>query len=207
MSLLRLLSVVVLVLIGTSTVAACGEDEETASSGDQAAAGDGAAVDRAFVAAMIPHHESAIEMAEIAQERGESRFVEDLAADIVEAQSSEIETLRRVDAELEAAGVEPGDLGVESMQGMEGMEGMESDPAELRDADPFDKAFVDMMVPHHRSAIEMAKAELEKGENAELKAIARDIVEAQQREIDEMNAFREKEYGAPVPDTAASGDG
>lgn len=55
---------------------------------------------------MIPHHESAIEMAEVAHDRGESRFVKQLADDIVGTQNSEIETLRAQDAELEEAGVE-----------------------------------------------------------------------------------------------------
>jgi uncharacterized protein (DUF305 family) len=44
--------------------------------------------DRAFVAAMIPHHESAVEMAEIAQ-RGESEFVKRLAGDIIRTQNAE----------------------------------------------------------------------------------------------------------------------
>ena len=195
---LRLLSLLA-VLVLASGVAGCGgDDDEVASSGDQAAmdgetSSTAAAVDRAFVAGMIPHHESAIEMAEIALDEGDSQFVKQLAEDIVAAQQVEIETLTRIDAQLEADGVEVGDLGMP-----EDMQGMDMAPAELRGADPFDRAFVDMMVPHHAGAIEMAKAELENGENAELKQLAQEIIDAQQREIDEMNDFREKEYGAPV---------
>ena len=201
--LLRLLPV--LVVLAVSLAACGGDDDGSASSGDHESMGHttgtsmaGAEIDRAFVAAMIPHHESAIEMAEIAKEQGESDFVKQLADDIISAQESEIETLTRVDGELESKDVEVGDLGVP-----EHMQGMEDDPAELRDADPFDRMFVDMMVPHHEGAIEMAKVELEKGENEELKSLAQDIVDAQQREIDEMNEFREKEYGAPVSDDSS----
>ena len=162
---------------GALAVAGCGGDDPPGATSK--APGNG--VDRAFVAAMIPHHESAIVMAKIAQRRGESQFVEQLADDIVASQSREIATMRREDAALDRAGIEPGTLGVG-----EHMMGMDDDPRELSSADPFDREFIAMMVPHHEGAIEMAKAELARGADPELKAIARDIVDAQQREIAAM---------------------
>lgn len=158
----------------TLAVAGCGSDDS-----ESAAGGNG--TDRAFARAMIPHHESAVQMAEIAQQRGESQFVKDLADDIVGTQNAEIETLRAQDAELEQAGVEPGDLGVD-----ENMMGMEGDPSMLQSADPFDREFIDMMIPHHEGAIEMAKVELDKGADPDLKALAEDVIDAQQREIAAM---------------------
>jgi predicted outer membrane protein len=71
-------------------LAACGGDDD--SSGNE--------VDRAFVAGMIPHHQLAIEMAEVARERAQSQFVRDLADDIISAQASEIRAMRSADAEL-----------------------------------------------------------------------------------------------------------
>ena len=156
--------------------AGCGDDDDGASPGS-----GGNGTDRAFVAAMVPHHESAVEMAQLARKRGESEFVKQLADDIVRTQTAEISTLRREDEALENAGVQPGSLGVPDHA-----RGMEDDPEMLRDADPFDQAFLDMMIPHHVGAIEMAKAELAKGEDPELKALAEDIVTAQEREIDAM---------------------
>jgi uncharacterized protein (DUF305 family) len=49
-----------------------------------------------------------------------------------------------------------------------------------------DRDFVQMMVPHHQGAVDMAKAELKYGQNEELRRLARDIVANQQREITEM---------------------
>jgi len=40
-----------------------------------------------------------------------------------------------------------------------------------------------MMLPHHQGAAEMAKAELKKGQDPELKTLARNIITAQQCEI------------------------
>ena len=166
-----------LVASGALAVAGCGDDES--SSSGESAGGNG--TDRAFVAAMIPHHESAVEMAKIAQQRGESAFVKELADDIVSTQTEEISTLRREDEALDIAGVKKGSLGVP-----EHAMGMDDDPAELKSAKPFDKAFLEMMIPHHVGAIEMAKAEQAKGKDPELKALAGEIITAQEREINEM---------------------
>ena len=156
--------------------AGCGDD----SSDDQPAAA-GNPTDRAFVKAMVPHHRSAIVMAEIAEDRGQSAFVKQLARDIITTQAAEIRTLRREDEGLDIDGVKVGSLGVP-----EHMMGMDGDAATLKTVDPFDAAFMDRMIAHHQGAIEMANAELRKGQDPQLKALAKDIIAAQQREITEM---------------------
>ena len=62
---------------------------------------------------------------------------------------------------------------------------------------PFDQAFIDAMVPHHREAIEMAKAAEAAGlTQSDLREIADDIVTSQQREIDQMLDWREEWFGS-----------
>src|SRR5579862_5156272 len=51
-----------------------------------------------------------------------------------------------------------------------------------------DQDFVAMMIPHHQGAIDMAKVELATGKDPFLRKLARNIIEAQQREIGEMTA-------------------
>ena len=158
----------------TLALAACGGDDNAESGSD--VRGNG--TDRAFVAEMIPHHESAIEMAKMAQDRGESPFVKKLADDIIRTQSEEIATLRQEDEGLETAGVEVGSLGMDMDMGM--------DMSMLDTAEPFDEMFMQMMIEHHSSAIDMAEIELDKGDDPELKSLAQDVIDSQQREIDEM---------------------
>ena len=157
--------------------AGCGSDEEQPAS--KAAKGNG--TDRAFVAAMIPHHESAVEMAELAKRRGESDFVKELADNITRTQTEEIALMRDEDTALADAGVKPGALAVPAHA-----MGMDMDPAMLKSANPFDAAFIKMMIPHHEGAVEMANEELQKGADPELKQLAQAIIDAQQQEIDEM---------------------
>ena len=62
---------------------------------------------------------------------------------------------------------------------------------------PFDMAFIDAMVPHHREAIEMAKAAQARGlTQPDLEKIAEDVIASQQREIDQMLEWREQWFGS-----------
>lgn len=63
-----------------------------------------------------------------------------------------------------------------------------------------DRDFVEMMVPHHQGAIDMAQAELKYGHNKQLRQLAHRIVEAQQREIVVMR----RALGDKLPPSAAS---
>lgn len=61
----------------------------------------------------------------------------------------------------------------------------------------FDEAFIDAMVPHHRSAIEMATTAKEAGlSQPDLVEIADNIIANQQAEIDRMLEWREQWYGS-----------
>jgi len=176
-------------------VAACGEDEDASggnSSTAESAPGNGA--DRAFAEAMIPHHRSAVEMAEVARERSRRKEIKRLADAITATQSAEIRKLTAVNQTLNEAGIEPGDLGVADHE-----MGMDDDPSMLEDAKPFDREFIDMMIAHHQGAIRMARAEQERGQNRELKDLATAIEDAQAKEIDDMNTWRIGWFGELSP--------
>lgn len=52
-----------------------------------------------------------------------------------------------------------------------------------------DQDFLMMMVPHHQSAIDMARAELKYGKDPKVRKLAADIIKAQQKEIETMNKW------------------
>lgn len=55
-----------------------------------------------------------------------------------------------------------------------------------------DVDFVRMMIPHHQGAIDMAEVELKYGKDESRKALARQIIEAQEKEIAEMKDWLTK---------------
>ena len=52
-----------------------------------------------------------------------------------------------------------------------------------------DKDFAMMMIPHHQGAIDMAKAELEHGDDPQMRALAETVIEAQEKEIAELKEW------------------
>ncbi len=130
--------------------------------------------DERFIDAMVPHHQGAIEMAQVALENAEHPEILALAEEIVAAQETEIAKLRAIKQEQFGTSEVSIDMSAEEMEGM----GMVMDPQEVANQDPFDKAFIDNMVPHHESAIEMAQVVLEESENPQIREIAGAIVDA-----------------------------
>jgi uncharacterized protein (DUF305 family) len=178
-------------LAAALALAACGGADD----GSAAAAFNDA--DVTFAQGMIPHHEQAVQMAEMAEEQARSLEVEELAATIAEGQEPEIGIMARW---LEEWGEEPAHS-MGDMEGMGGtdagdMPGMMSDTEmqALEDADgaDWDQMFLTMMIEHHAGAIEMARTEQSEGENPEAVALADDIDVAQSAEIETMQGLLDR---------------
>jgi len=150
--------------------------------------------DVAFLQGMVPHHEQAIEMAEMALSRAASQEVRDLAERIKGAQDPEI---TQMNALLQQADVDPsGGGGGHDAHGGSGKvehEGMMSEDqmAALENAmgAEFDKLFLTSMIEHHEGAVTASEAVLKAGSSPEVKELARAILEAQRAEISEMQAL------------------
>ncbi len=86
----------------------CGtEPAPTARSGTNA--------ERGFLQAMVPHHEAAIEMAEVAVERAESPEIKQLATAIRDAQGPEIEQMEKIHERRFGSALVPNEGGHEAL--------------------------------------------------------------------------------------------
>lgn len=150
---------------------------------------DGEYSDERFIDLMVPHHEGAVEMAEVALDgNAEREEIIQLSEEIVRTQNTEIEELTSIKQEEFGTTEIP-----ETSEGDTQMMGMSS-PEELAQADPFDLAFIDDMTPHHESAIDMAEVALAESENPRIQEIAQEIITGQERELAQMQQWREEWY-------------
>jgi uncharacterized protein (DUF305 family) len=145
--------------------------------------------DERFIDAMVPHHQGAVKMAEVAFESAEHDEIKQLSRNIISTQQAEIEELKAIKQQEFGTSKVPMEMSAQEMQ----MMGM-TDPDALANKDPFDKAFIDAMIPHHRSAIEMARVALENSDNLKIKELAENIISAQQEEIEQMTRWRQQWY-------------
>jgi uncharacterized protein (DUF305 family) len=64
------------------------------------------------------------------------------------------------------------------------------------DGEYSDKRFIDMMVPHHLMAIDMAEEALEKSDDEDIRTMSERIVRGQANEIEELMRVRQELYGS-----------
>jgi uncharacterized protein (DUF305 family) len=141
-----------------------------------------------FAQMMIPHHEQAIEMSDMALDPSTqaSKEVIDLATQIKAAQDPEIKQMK----DLLAAWGQPLTAEMDHGSDMDGMLSMDEMQklGSLKGPD-FDYFWAQSMIAHHEGAIDMAEVVLADGSNAEALALANAIVSAQATEIDILKSI------------------
>lgn len=157
-------------------------------------------MDRHFIEQMIPHHEDAITMAQIALDKAKRPEIRSLAEAIIKAQTEENTQMKAWYQEWFGQTVPQGgtQMGMHGMMGQNGMHmgmmGNETDMESLENAADFDREFIRQMIPHHQMAIMMASM-LEAGTNREeMKQLAQNIIEAQTQEINQMRSWYNEWY-------------
>lgn len=192
---------------------ACGSSKSTAGSHDMGAMGSGSTAaattaasktaaspaaatagaifkdaDVTFAQGMIPHHEQAIEMADMALDpgAGAGAAIKALAAKIKAGQDPEIKQLKALltswgkPLAMDAAGGHD----MASMDGMMSAKDMTS-LGTMKGAQ-FDKMWATLMISHHQGAIKMAQAVKAGGSNPDALKLADAIITAQQAEIGQL---------------------
>ena len=156
------------ILAALLTGCATGDSSNTSFSAD----------DQMFAAMMIPHHEQAIQMSELALLNSTNPEILALASEIKAAQGPEIDQMKSW-----------GSSKMGSHAGHMMDEGMLTDDemAQLKDASgaEFNRLFLEGMIKHHQGAIQMADMVIDSG-NEEAALLGKNIVESQSAEIERM---------------------
>ena len=178
----------------------CSSHSSGTAAGDATAAiVAGQAGDIAFAQLMIPHHEQAVEMADLALARQTSPEVRALAERIKGAQDPEIETMAGWLTTWGAPRDMPGlssdssmNHGSDHMGGMSMAGMMSADDMAALDAASgaeFDQRWLTLMIAHHEGALTMAQQVLGTTSDTGVRTLAEAIVAGQKAEIAEMTAL------------------
>ena len=160
---------ILLAVIGLFLLSGCATSEQSNSEFSPS--------DINFAEMMIPHHEQAIEMSDIAFKNTTNPEVLQLAQEIKDAQAPEIELMKTW------TGVEGSSHTGHMMDGMLS----ESELADLREAKgkEFDLLFLRGMIKHHEGAISMAQ-DVVASKNKAVAKLSANVIKTQKMEISKM---------------------
>ena len=151
--------------------------------------------DQRFIVMMIPHHDGAIAMADLALSRARHPELKALAQRIKTSQTRENDQMRRWYRQwfgsdlasswpVAAIGM-PWGMG----HGAMGRHGMGISLEALKRAPDFDRAFIEQMIPHHRMGVMMASMAQVNSQHPELRDLQAAMVRVQSEEIQQMEQW------------------
>ncbi len=149
-------------------------------------------IDKHFIEQMIPHHEGAIAMANLALQKAKRPEIKTLATAIIAAQTAEIQSMNNWYQDWFGSTVPKVNTGMMGggMMSARGMHmGGQEDMTALENSTDFDEAFIELMIPHHQLAIMMANMLQSGTSRPEMKQLAENIITSQTREIEMMRSW------------------
>jgi uncharacterized protein (DUF305 family) len=157
--------------------------------------------DQHFIVMMIPHHEGAIAIADLALSRAKHPEIKKLAESIKKTQTQEIQQMRSLYQKWYGTKV-PDEMPGMRMHRRWGersgqMPMMGTGVAALKSASDFDREFLVQMIPHHQMALMMSTMVLNSGAKQEIRDLAQSIIEGQNAEIKQMQQWYQTWYPQP----------
>ena len=139
-----------------------------------------------FATMMIAHHVGAVEMSELLLKKGKDPKLKSFAEEVIAAQNTEIEQMKNFQNTREIS------TDYEKFQ-----QALNQSMAAMMDKnikvhDDIDKDYAQQMIPHHKSAVEMAEVYLKFGKQPELLKLSKSIVTEQNKEIAELEMWLQK---------------
>lgn len=163
----------------TSTDPMAGMDHSMDSMNSELEGLQGDAFDEKFLTLMVEHHAGAVDMAEYVKNDAKHQELRTLGSAIIRDQNAEINQMRNWAKQWGYTFEEPDMSMVTAMsQTLKGKSG-----------DDLDKQFITDMSIHHNGAIEMAQLALTNAKHQELKDFAQRIIDAQTKEMSDMNTW------------------
>ena len=148
-----------------------------------------------FLKGMIPHHEAAIKMSEsYLNYGGEVSDLQTLAQDIITAQKKELVQMNDLIKKYEEEGKKNQDKEDAYLAKYSEMFSDDSMSHHINPSgvDNIDQAFAEGMIMHHQMAVDMAKDILDYTDEEEVKQLAQEIIDVQEKEIEQMQKLIQK---------------
>ena len=143
-----------------------------------------------FANLMIMHHQMAIDMSRVQIEKGSDQTIKNMANGIVVAQEIEIREMQQFIQNYKIP--KTNNQTSNSYKIATEMKSMMDKMNAVKMFDDIDKDYVAMMIPHHESAVAMAKMQLQFGTQNVLVDLSKNIIEDQSFEIDEFKNWQTK---------------
>jgi uncharacterized protein (DUF305 family) len=156
-----------------------------------------------FARDMITHHAQAVDMATLLRDRSDDPELRQIALDMALTQQAQIGQMQgwlsawgypaanagpaMAWMGMPMTGLMPGMAAPEQMNQLRELEGGEADIL-----------FLQLMITHHQSGVEMAQAALERAQRPEVRALAQAMVDAQTYEIAVMQGMLEEKGAQPA---------
>jgi uncharacterized protein (DUF305 family) len=167
--------------------------------------------DVGFARDMSVHHEQAVQMAALVYDRTEDEAIRSLAFDILTTQQGQIGIMsgwldawghpwtttgtRMAWMGMPMEGLMPGMASAEQMASLRAAEG-----------EGADIIFLQLMIPHHQSGVQMAQAAVDKARTTPVKLLAQGMVDAQALEVQYMQELLQGKGAPPMPEVAPMGE-
>ncbi len=159
--------------------------------------------DQQFIVMMIPHHDGAIAMADLALTRAKRPEIKELAKSIKASQTRENAQMRAwyrqwYGKDVPSWGLGTGwgwQNGMGMGMGMGGGMGGGTNLSALSAALDFDRAFIEQMIPHHQMGVMMASMAQTNSQHPELRQLQQAMVRVQSDEIQQMAQWYRSWYG------------
>ncbi|MFT3981135.1 MAG: DUF305 domain-containing protein [Ferruginibacter sp.] len=137
---------------------------------------------------MLQHHQGAVNMAQLQLAQGSNEVLKEFSRKVIADQQKEIAVLGEYISKAKA------DLSPDAASFKNAMDSsmntmMNAMPEQYNN---IDKDFVAQMIPHHQSAVDMAKAYLRFGNAPVLKQLSESIITAQEKEISWLKEWLQK---------------